>query len=52
MTNAEKYAEVFGFPPDKGNCPTEWCGVCPITPKNCLDTFKWWDEDYKGVNNG
>ena len=48
MTNAEKYKEVFGFLPDCGNCPTEWCGECPITPKDCLKTFDWWNEEYKG----
>ena len=51
MTNAEKYQEVFGFPPDKGNCPTEDCHFCPV---NCSadfgreSTFDWWDEEYKG----
>ena len=55
MNNAEKYKEVFGFPPDQGNCPTEWCSDCPINP--CRDNeynrvSNWWDEEYKGVNNG
>jgi hypothetical protein len=56
MTNAEKYQEVFGFPPDKGSCPAEDCHVCPIN--NCSEdfgresTFEWWDEEYKGVTNG
>lgn len=51
MTNAEKYQEVFGFPPDKGNCPTECCTFYPV---NCSadfgreSTFEWWDEEYKG----
>lgn len=35
MTNAEKYQEVFGFPPDRGNCPTEDCKFCPANP--CAD---------------
>lgn len=54
MTNAEKYKEVFGFPPDYGNCPTEWCCECPITTKtyDCLKTSDWWNEEYKGVTNG
>lgn len=52
MTNAEKYQEVFGFPPDRGNCPTEDCKFCPANP--CADkgfsdcAFDWWDEEYKG----
>lgn len=51
MTNAEKYQEVFGFPPDKGNCPTECCNFCPL---DCCDANgpasrnDWWDEEYKG----
>lgn len=56
MTNAEKYQEVFGFPPDKGNCPTEYCNQCPckqIDKNGCLTyetifTNDWWDEEYKG----
>lgn len=53
MTNAEKYQEVFGFPPDRGNCPTEDCKFCPANP--CADkgfsdcAFDWWDEEYKGT---
>lgn len=56
MTNAEKYTKVFGFPPDKSNCPTEWCGACPLNP--CRDeeynrVSNWWDEEYKEVvDNG
>ena len=48
MTNAEKYQEVFGFPPDKGNCPAERCEICPGHTDECLCTCKWWDEEYKG----
>ena len=48
MTNAEKYQEVFGFPPDKGCCPAERCEICPGHAEECLCTFKWWDEEYKG----
>lgn len=50
MTNAEKYQEVFGFPPDKGNCPAERCEICPSNDGchfKCLHC-NWWDEDYKG----
>ena len=49
MTNAEKYQEVFGFPPDKGNCPTELCENCPsndVGKFNCLSS-NWWNEEYK-----
>ena len=49
MTNAEKYKEVFGFPPDKANCPTERCEECPGHVEECLCTCKWWDEEYKEV---
>lgn len=51
MTNAEKYQEVFGFPPDTGCCPTECCAFCPVTPCNANEpaaTFDWWNEEYKG----
>lgn len=47
MTNAEKYKEVFGFPPDKASCPTECCVFCPGHVEECLCTCKWWDEEYK-----
>ena len=47
MTNAEKYQEVFGFPPDKGSCPTECCKFCPGHVEAGLCTCKWWDDDYK-----
>ena len=55
MTNAEKYKEVFGFPPDRGNCPAEECKICPINCSagfGCENILKWWDKEYKGVNNG
>lgn len=50
MTNAEKYQEVFGFPPDKGNCPAEECKVCPVgcIGTKCLFGCDWWNEEYKG----
>lgn len=49
MTNAEKYEEVFGFPPDTGNCPTELCSECPgHVDDNFNCTCNWWNEEYKG----
>ena len=56
MTNAEKYIEVFGFPPDTGNCPTEDCNQCPCKQIDnnghlaCvgISVSEWWDEEYKG----
>ena len=50
MTNAEKYQEVFGFPPDKGNCPAERCEICPCSVGGKFNCFcrNWWDEEYKG----
>ena len=55
MTNAEKYEEVFGFPPDTANCPTEDCISCPCSQKDkeqirsCnIPTYDWWNEEYKG----
>lgn len=50
MTNAEKYQEVFGFPPEKRNCPTKECDICPIDKEglSCATTEDWWDEEYKG----
>ena len=48
MTNAEKYQEVFGFPPDKTTCPTECCEFCPANSKEPICVCKWWDEEYKG----
>ena len=50
MTNAEKYKEVFGFPPDYDNCPTELCGECPIDCSVDFEReriFDWWNEEYK-----
>jgi hypothetical protein len=52
MTNAEKYQEVFGFPPDTGNCPTDDCKVCPCSQMKikgiyeCM-TYDWWNKEYK-----
>ena len=58
MTNAEKYEEVFGFPPVKHNCITiKNCCECPLNNERknrCLlgDRIDWWDSEYKGVTNG
>ena len=52
MTNAEKYKEVFGFPPDLDTCPTE-CKFCPIRQQgiNCIQSIgscgNWWNSEYK-----
>lgn len=51
MTNAEKYKEIFGFPPDKGSCPTESCENCPGHLIESLCTCKWWDDEYKEINH-
>lgn len=51
MTNAEMYKMVFGFPPDKGHCPTESCEVCPVnlcTANGPGAVYNWWDEEFKG----
>lgn len=50
MTNAQKYEEVFGFPPDKVGCPTKTCDECPVNGKNLLSPCaceKWWNSKYK-----
>lgn len=52
MTNAQKYEEVFGFPPDKSACPTKECGKCPVTVKGYLSPCAigpWWNDEYKEV---
>lgn len=57
MTNREMYQKVFGFPPDRGNCPTESCKFCPVNPtQNCkfcevsgpASVLNWWDSEYTG----
>lgn len=53
MTNAEKYEEVFGFPPDTTACPTWGCSYCPemytrIGSFTCRPN--WWNEEYKDKN--
>lgn len=48
MTNAQKYEEVFGFPPDQDMCPTKDCDKCPVD--NYHDSYcinEWWDSEYK-----
>jgi len=56
MTNAEKYKEVFGFPPDTGNCPAEDCSVCPCSQMKIKEiyecmTYDWWNKEYKEKKN-
>ena len=52
MTNAEKYKEVFGFPPDKNLCPTESCKDCPGNlNEQCLCTCEWWESEYTEATN-
>lgn len=46
MTNAQKYEEVFGFPPDKP-CPTILCQNCPLHEKDDCRCEEWWDSEYK-----
>lgn len=51
-TNAQKYEEVFGFPPDKVGCPTKECGKCPVSAKGYLSpcaSEDWWDSEYEEV---
>lgn len=49
MTNAQKYEEIFGFPPDKEMCPAAECKICPV--ENCEpanhSSLDWWDSEYK-----
>lgn len=55
MTNADKYEEVFGFPPVMSDCPTSDCKKCPFRkiPKGqwwCSsqeDLYNWWQSEYK-----
>lgn len=51
MTNAEKYKEVFGFPPDKASCPAETCDICPGHVEECLCNCKFWEDEYKEPAN-
>lgn len=58
MTNAEKYEEVFGVPPDITRCPTADCDKCFLGKKKrkkgqwwCVtgeDIMNWWNSKYKG----
>ena len=55
MTNAEKYEEVFGFPPLIGECPTIDCKKCPLRNlhkgewycSTLEDKHNWWQSEYK-----
>ena len=46
MTNAQKYEEVFGFPPDKG-CPTAKCTFCPLHEESDCNCEEWWNSEYE-----
>ena len=59
MTNAEKYEEVFGFPPAALICPTSVCANCPLYQTNtdtdyidpdccCPNIENWWNSEYRG----
>ena len=48
MTNAQKYEEVFGFPPEKA-CPTECCSDCPLHEEKDCHCEEWWDSEYEEV---
>ena len=56
MTNAEKYKEVFGMPPDMKSCPTYKCLECPCCEfidnkyKCNSDARMWWISAYKEIN--
>ena len=47
MTNSEKFKEVFGFIPDKTDCPIP-AKVCE-EQGDCDDCIfeKWWSMEYK-----
>lgn len=62
MTNAEKYEEVFGMQPDKSNCPTSDCKICPCANVfenengisvecRAAQTYEWWNQKYKENDN-
>ena len=47
MTNAEVYQEVFGFPPDTSNCPTNQCDICPGHDSfRCATKVNFWEKEY------
>ena len=52
-TNAEKYEEVFGFPPRTDKCPSEFCCKCPLKfygiKREChtIRIREWWNSEYK-----
>ena len=56
MTNAEKYEQVFGFPPNSVlECPTSDCKKCPLFNLHrkedlCAsneELFNWWNSEYR-----
>ena len=52
MTNADKYEEVFGFPPNRYACMYDDhkdCKGCPIVceDNSALERLKWWNSEYK-----
>ena len=47
MTNAQKYEEIFGFPPDVDMCPTIKCEDCPLHEINYCNCGEWWDYEHK-----
>lgn len=52
MTNYEKYKEVFGFPPDTSNCPTNQCDICPGNDNfRCASNVNFWYKEYKEPSN-
>lgn len=48
MTNAQKYAEVFGFDPDTSQCPANDCEDCPCVMIASCRVQTWWNSQYKG----
>ena len=52
MTNAEKYKEVFGVAPDRSECARSSCDGCPANMIGHACSYTWWNEEYKGANNG
>ena len=54
MTNAEKFAQVFGYMPTDDRCPAVFCNICPLAEYGLKGecyraTVKgWWDSEYKG----
>ena len=46
MTNAQKYEEIFGFPPYMG-CPTTKCAFCPLVEMTTCKEEDWWNSEYE-----